>query len=70
MASDSLINGLAKRVGLVYREGGEPLPGGPGSSRYERGLGVSPRLDQDLDALLAKVASLEARIATLEADRA
>ena len=70
MASDSLITGLAKPVGLVYRDGGEPPPGGPGSSRYERGLGVSPRLDQDLDAPTAKVAELEARLARLETDRA
>jgi hypothetical protein len=58
---------MATRVGVVYRDGGEPLPGGPGASRYERGLGVSPRLDQDLDALTAKIAALEARLAQLEA---
>jgi hypothetical protein len=39
---------------------------GPGiAGALSRGLGVSPRLDQDLDALTAKVADLEAR---LEAD--
>ena len=69
MASGSLFSGLAKRAGLVYRDGGQPLPGGPGASRYARGLGVSPRLDQDVDALLAKVANLEARLARLEAER-
>lgn len=70
MASDSLLTSLAKRAGLVYRDGGRPLPGSPDSSRYGRGLGVSPRLDQDVDALLATVADLEARLARLEAERA
>lgn len=70
MASDSLFNGLAKRAGLVYRDGGQPLPGAPDSCRYARGLGVSPRLDQDVDALLAKVADLEARLARLEEEGA
>lgn len=70
MASEGLFTGLAKRAGLVYREGGQPLPGGPDSSRYARGFGVSPRLDQDVDELVARVADLEARLARLEAERA
>ena len=70
LASTSLITGLFQRFGLVYRDGGEPLPGAPGSSRYERGFGITPRLDQDIDSLRGQFADLEARLAQLEADRA
>ena len=39
----------------------------PADSRY--GLDVKPELDDDLDALRARVAELEARLAALEAGR-
>jgi hypothetical protein len=60
------LESIGRTLGLIYREDGEPLPGGPSTSRYARGAGLSPRLDQDLDALLARVAELEARVAALE----
>ena len=53
---------LAQRLGVVYREGGEPRPGGPARSRYDRGLQVSPRLDQDVDELRARLEAIEARL--------
>lgn len=40
---------------------------GPADSRY--GLDVKPQLDDDVDALRARVAELEARLAALEARR-
>jgi hypothetical protein len=55
-------NRIAQRFGLVYRPAGEPLEGGPRQSRYDRGVSVSPRLDQDIDELPARLAALEARL--------
>jgi hypothetical protein len=51
-------------LGLVYRRGGEPGPDAPRASRYDRGAFVSPRLDQDIDELRARLAALEQRFAS------
>lgn len=52
---------VAAFVGLGYLPDGKPSHGG-GPSRYAQGFGLSPRLDEDLDALARRVASLEARL--------
>ena len=50
---------IGQRLGFIYADGGQPSAGGPGRSRYDRGPFVSPRLDEDLDALTQRVADLE-----------
>lgn len=61
---DETLGGKARSVlayfGLVEGEG-------KGDSRY--GLNVKPELDDDVDALRAHIAELEARLAALETSR-
>jgi hypothetical protein len=53
---------LGQKLGLIYAEHGQPSEAAPRKSRYDRGLFVSPRLDEDVDALLQRVAELERRL--------
>lgn len=53
---------LAAFMGVKYLPGGEPNHFG-GPSRYAQGFGLSPRLDEDVDALMTRVAALEALLA-------
>ena len=57
---------VGRYLGLAHAEGGRPLPGASLHSRYQ-GIWtlfnpISPRLDQDLDALRAQVEALERRL--------
>jgi hypothetical protein len=57
---------VGRYLGLAHPEGGRPLPGASLHSRYQ-GVWIlfnpiSPRLDQDLDALRAQVEALERRL--------
>ncbi|MEJ5915767.1 hypothetical protein [Pseudokineococcus sp. 1T1Z-3] len=51
-------------LGLVHPSGEEPLHGAKGTSRYGVGQHTSVRLDQDVDALRARVEALERRLGT------
>jgi hypothetical protein len=57
---------VRRYLGLAHAEGGRPLPGASLHSRYHRAWmlfsPMSPRLDQDLDALRAQVEALERRL--------
>lgn len=53
------LRGLGQRLGLLYQDGGQPGASAPRRSRYVRGTSVSPRLDEDIDELLARVVALE-----------
>jgi len=64
--SPSRLLRVRRYLGLTYAEGGRPLPGASLASRYHRPFNLlsqmSPRLDQDLDALRAQVETLERRL--------
>ncbi|MCG3040464.1 hypothetical protein ACLIYM_19570 [Streptomyces fenghuangensis] len=53
----SLFRRMTTALGLTHAPGGEPRPGGSKVSRF--GRFVSPRLDQELKDLQARVAQLE-----------
>lgn len=55
-SSPSPLKQLAAYVGFTHAPGGEPLPGGPKSSRFGN---VSPRLDQEIEDLRNRIAVLE-----------
>jgi hypothetical protein len=54
---------LGQYFGLLYADDGRPSRGAPKRSRYDRGLLVplSPRLDEDIDALRARLDAAERR---------
>lgn len=55
---------LTVALGLVYSEQGQPMSGSPKrASRYRRGaVSPSPRLDEDIDDIRARLAALEDRL--------
>lgn len=58
----SLLLRLGRRLGLIYQRNGQPSPQAPKRSRYDRGLQASPRLDEDIDELRARLEALEHRL--------
>ena len=62
----TFVRRAAVAIGFARAPGEEPLPrlpGGPSRSRYDYGLYVNPRLDQDVDELVRRIEDLEAQLA-------
>lgn len=61
-SESSPVRRLGQFLGLIYADEGEPRSGSSRRSRYERGPFVSPRLDQDVDDILARLSEVERKL--------